>query len=361
MPSSKLVSPGGRARYRQTVTASSVSPPNGTTTLLAAKPSATGSARQRKWPRSPPRSPVALVAHQLARSRAFARTRLYGTICEAASNAELAGDGLAERLAEGAVLPIYGMPSRSRLLFHQLRGGPEQDRSRSRPRNHRVRTGFRAHERQANPHAGRLHSPVPVPKRAMGTGRGRPRYLTSDGWSGASDATSLALPTASQPTAHAHNADAPQQTVRPPSAPSASLFRWDSEPACTPARTRRTRANRWQWAWRAWPSPTHNRAPLWQKRTPHWPTPRAAACTGSTTGAASSSQGEWAPPPETARFSNTNGSTSATKQPTTSSSRRTAPSSRSPWPRPRQPTSYGYDRRRSNRACAWTPSHRPVP
>ena len=31
--------------------------------------------------------------------------------------------GLAERLAEGAILPMYGMPSRSRHLFHQLRGG----------------------------------------------------------------------------------------------------------------------------------------------------------------------------------------------------------------------------------------------
>ena len=35
---------------------------------------------------------------------------------------QLTGDGLAERLAEGAVLPMYGMPSRSRVLFHQLRG-----------------------------------------------------------------------------------------------------------------------------------------------------------------------------------------------------------------------------------------------
>ena len=33
---------------------------------------------------------------------------------------ELAGDGLAERLAEGAVLPMYGMPSRVRLLYHGL-------------------------------------------------------------------------------------------------------------------------------------------------------------------------------------------------------------------------------------------------
>lgn len=52
----------------------------------------------------------------------FARTQLHDRIGEVAVNAELTGSGLAERLAEGAVLPMYGMPSRSRLLFHQLRG-----------------------------------------------------------------------------------------------------------------------------------------------------------------------------------------------------------------------------------------------
>ena len=53
---------------------------------------------------------------------AYARHRLYDDICQAATNPELTGDGLAERLAEGAILPMYGMPSRSRLLVHQLRG-----------------------------------------------------------------------------------------------------------------------------------------------------------------------------------------------------------------------------------------------
>ncbi len=51
---------------------------------------------------------------------AYARERLYDQACAAALNPELTGDGLAERLAEGAVLPMYGMPSRSRLLYHQL-------------------------------------------------------------------------------------------------------------------------------------------------------------------------------------------------------------------------------------------------
>ncbi len=36
------------------------------------------------------------------------------------NNQEITGDGLAERLAEGAILPMYGMPSRTRLLYHRL-------------------------------------------------------------------------------------------------------------------------------------------------------------------------------------------------------------------------------------------------
>jgi DEAD/DEAH box helicase domain-containing protein len=52
----------------------------------------------------------------------FARERLYDEIERAASNAELTGEGLAERLAEAAVLPMFGMPSRSRLLYHRLSG-----------------------------------------------------------------------------------------------------------------------------------------------------------------------------------------------------------------------------------------------
>ena len=52
----------------------------------------------------------------------FVRSELFGKITDAALNPELSGDGLAERLAEGAILPMFGMPSRSRLLYHQLRG-----------------------------------------------------------------------------------------------------------------------------------------------------------------------------------------------------------------------------------------------
>jgi hypothetical protein len=51
----------------------------------------------------------------------FAREDLFNHINVAASNPELSGDGLAERLAEGAVLPMYGMPSRVRYLYHGLR------------------------------------------------------------------------------------------------------------------------------------------------------------------------------------------------------------------------------------------------
>lgn len=51
----------------------------------------------------------------------FARGNLAARIQSCISNGELAGDGLAERLAEGAVLPMFGMPSRSRELFHGIR------------------------------------------------------------------------------------------------------------------------------------------------------------------------------------------------------------------------------------------------
>jgi Lhr-like helicase len=52
----------------------------------------------------------------------FVRSDLFARIDAAATNPELIGDGLAERLAEAAVLPMFGMPSRSRQLYHQLRG-----------------------------------------------------------------------------------------------------------------------------------------------------------------------------------------------------------------------------------------------
>jgi DEAD/DEAH box helicase domain-containing protein len=47
-------------------------------------------------------------------------TSLPALIDNVASNPEITGEGLAERLAEGALLPMFGMPSRSRNLYHQL-------------------------------------------------------------------------------------------------------------------------------------------------------------------------------------------------------------------------------------------------
>lgn len=52
----------------------------------------------------------------------FARQTLVSGINLCASNAELMGEGVAERLAEGAILPMFGMPSRSRQLYHYARG-----------------------------------------------------------------------------------------------------------------------------------------------------------------------------------------------------------------------------------------------
>lgn len=49
---------------------------------------------------------------------AYLRTDLYGRIEAAVTNDELAGDSMGERLAEAAVLPMFGMPSRVRYLYH---------------------------------------------------------------------------------------------------------------------------------------------------------------------------------------------------------------------------------------------------
>ena len=48
----------------------------------------------------------------------YAREDLFDKINECANNLELTGDGLAERLAEGGIMPMYGMPSRVRDLYH---------------------------------------------------------------------------------------------------------------------------------------------------------------------------------------------------------------------------------------------------
>ena len=49
------------------------------------------------------------------------RRDLVNRIDDCAQNPELTGDGVGERLAEGAVLPMFGMPSRVRNLFHGIR------------------------------------------------------------------------------------------------------------------------------------------------------------------------------------------------------------------------------------------------
>lgn len=51
---------------------------------------------------------------------------LFERLRAAASNPELSGPGLAECMAEGAILPMFGMPSRVRLLYHRLRRGGAQ-------------------------------------------------------------------------------------------------------------------------------------------------------------------------------------------------------------------------------------------
>ncbi len=52
----------------------------------------------------------------------YAREDLFTKIEEACANSEITSDGLAERMAEYAILPMYGMPSRVRLFYQGLRG-----------------------------------------------------------------------------------------------------------------------------------------------------------------------------------------------------------------------------------------------
>ena len=51
----------------------------------------------------------------------YARQELFTKIDGACANSEITSESLAERLAEYAVLPMYGMPSRVRLFYHGLR------------------------------------------------------------------------------------------------------------------------------------------------------------------------------------------------------------------------------------------------
>ncbi|MFC5452190.1 DEAD/DEAH box helicase [Paenibacillus aestuarii] len=46
---------------------------------------------------------------------------LIDLIDRAVEDSELSGEGLAERLAEGAILPMFGMPTRTRLMYHGIR------------------------------------------------------------------------------------------------------------------------------------------------------------------------------------------------------------------------------------------------
>lgn len=59
-----------------------------------------------------------------------AREKLFGEVNRCAESDELSGEGLAERLAEGGMLPMYGMPSRVRNLYHGVRKkGPDPFRT----------------------------------------------------------------------------------------------------------------------------------------------------------------------------------------------------------------------------------------
>lgn len=77
---------------------------------------------------SPEVSEVALaIAHGLVGKidahhlEHFAREKLFSQVCRVMSDPEISGEGTAGRLAEGGLLPMFGMPSRNRVLYHGLR------------------------------------------------------------------------------------------------------------------------------------------------------------------------------------------------------------------------------------------------
>ena len=61
----------------------------------------------------------------------YVQEDLHQAINDCATSTELSGDGIAERLAEGGVLPMYGMPSRTRDLFHGIDFGAGQPEFRT--------------------------------------------------------------------------------------------------------------------------------------------------------------------------------------------------------------------------------------
>ena len=58
--------------------------------------------------------------------QAWLKNDLISEIDDAANNPEINSDGLAEALAEAAVLPMFGMPSRTRVLYHGLPSNGEE-------------------------------------------------------------------------------------------------------------------------------------------------------------------------------------------------------------------------------------------
>ena len=107
---------------RRTHTGSSARPPGGE---ICGQPWQLGSARTQDVPAV---AATLTVASGVSATRLvqFARSELAGRVDACMVNPELGGIGLAERLAEGGVLPMFGMPSRVRALFHELTA-PEGD------------------------------------------------------------------------------------------------------------------------------------------------------------------------------------------------------------------------------------------
>ncbi len=65
-------------------------------------------------------SDVSDIKSEMNKYLSYLGSELVNQINNAVECSEIAGDGLAEKLAESAALPMFGMPTRIRSLYHDL-------------------------------------------------------------------------------------------------------------------------------------------------------------------------------------------------------------------------------------------------
>ena len=223
------------------------------------------------------------------------RSRLFERIVTAALNPELTGDGLAERLSEGAILPMYGMPSRSRYLFHQLRGDSPSviDRDLDLAITEFAPGAERTKDK-------RIHQPIGFTAPLLyRSGRWVPSEADPLGgrrWMERCERCHFTRTSDAQPT----DDFCPECGCAPTDTPAAfRVFRFavplGFRTSMHPGHDAKKKAKSWRWALQVLPSRTHSPARTFQAPTRDWDIRFRAACTGSTIGAGCSSAANSAP------------------------------------------------------------------